>query len=55
MLSSVDLDEEEPSATVERFGSLAEAGAEHIILSIRGVADTSRIERVATQVLAQLR
>jgi alkanesulfonate monooxygenase len=55
VLSSVDLDEEEPAAAVERFGALAEAGAQHIIFSIRGVADTSRIERVATQVLAQLR
>jgi hypothetical protein len=55
VLSSVDLDEEVPAAAVERFGALAEAGAQHIIFSIRGVADTSRIERVATQVLAQLR
>jgi F420-dependent oxidoreductase-like protein len=55
VLTSVNPDEEEPAATVERFGGLAEAGAEHIIFSVRGVADTSRVERVAAQVLAQLR
>jgi alkanesulfonate monooxygenase len=55
VLTGVNLDEEEPAATVERFGGLAEAGAEHIIFSVRGVADTSRIERIAGEVMSQLR
>jgi F420-dependent oxidoreductase-like protein len=55
ILTSVDPGEEEPAATVERFGGLAEAGAQHIIFSVRGVADLSRLERIATEVLPQLR
>ena len=55
VLTSVDPAAEEPAATVERFAGLAEAGAQHIIFSIRGVADTSRIERIAAEVLEALR
>jgi F420-dependent oxidoreductase-like protein len=55
VLTSIDLDAEEPSATVERFGTLGEAGAQHIIFSVRGVADTTRLERIAREVLPQLR
>jgi hypothetical protein len=51
----VNPDEEQPAASVERLGGLAEAGAEHIIFSIRGVADTSRLERIAGEVMSQLR
>ena len=36
VLTSVNLDEEETDAVVERFGGLAEAGAQHIIFSVRG-------------------
>jgi F420-dependent oxidoreductase-like protein len=55
VLTSVDPDGEEPSATVERFGGLIEAGAQHVIFSVRGVTDTSRLERIAVEVLSQLR
>jgi alkanesulfonate monooxygenase SsuD/methylene tetrahydromethanopterin reductase-like flavin-dependent oxidoreductase (luciferase family) len=55
VLTSVDPASEEPSATVERFGGLADAGAEHIIFSVRGIADTSRLERIASEVFPQLR
>ena len=55
VLTSVDPAAETADATVERFGGLAEAGAQHIIFSVRGVADTSRLERIAADVLAQLR
>jgi F420-dependent oxidoreductase-like protein len=55
VLTSVDPSAEEPDATLERFAGLAEAGAQHIIFSIRGVADTSRIERIAADVLPRLR
>jgi F420-dependent oxidoreductase-like protein len=55
VLTSVDPSEEAPAATVERFGGLAEAGAQHIIFSVRGVADVGRLERIATEVLPQLR
>jgi F420-dependent oxidoreductase-like protein len=55
VLTSVNLDEEETDAVVERFGGLGEAGAQHIIFSVRGVADTSRLERIGSEVMAQLR
>lgn len=55
VLTSIDPDAEEPSATVERFAALIDAGAEHVIFSVRGVADTSRLERIGSEVLPQLR
>jgi len=56
VLTSVDLDAESPDATVERFGALADAGAQHIIFAVRGVgADPGRVERIAAEVLGQLR
>ena len=54
-LVSVDPSAESTDAIVERFGVLVEAGAQHIIFSVRGVADTSRLERVAAEVFPQLR
>jgi len=55
VLTSVDPDDESVAATVTRFGGLAEAGAQHIIFSVRGVADASRLERIGSEVLPQLR
>ena len=55
ILTSVDLEAESPAEVVERFGGLAEAGAQHMIFSVRGVADTSRLERIADEVIPQLR
>lgn len=55
VLTSIDLDAEATDATVERFGALGEAGAQHIILSVRGVADTSRLESIGAEILPQLR
>jgi F420-dependent oxidoreductase-like protein len=54
-LQSVDLDRESPAQVVERFGALGEAGAQHILFSLRGVNDTARIERMAAEVFPQLR
>lgn len=55
VLTSVDLDAESTDAVVERFGGLAEAGAQHLIFAVRGVADTTRLERIAAEVFPQLR
>lgn len=55
VLTSIDLDDESTDAVIERFGGLAEAGAQHIIFAVRGVADTTRLERIAAEVLSQLR
>ena len=54
-LVSLDPETESTDAIVERFGVLAEAGAQHIIFSARGVADTTRLERIAAEVFPQLR
>jgi F420-dependent oxidoreductase-like protein len=55
VLTSVNLDEESTDAVIERFAGLAEAGAQHTIFSVRGVADTSRLERIAAEVFPSLR
>ena len=55
ILTSVDLDAESPAEIVERFGLIGEAGGEHVIFSVRGVADTTRLERIASEVFPQLR
>lgn len=54
-LQSVDLDRHSTAEIVEHFGALAEAGAQHILFSVRGVNDTDRLERVGSEILAQLR
>jgi F420-dependent oxidoreductase-like protein len=54
-LQSVDLDAQSADELVERFGRLGEAGAQHILISVRGVSDVSRLERLGAEVLPQLR
>jgi F420-dependent oxidoreductase-like protein len=54
-LQSVDLERESPDAVVERLGALGEAGAQHVIVSVRGVSDVSKLERLGAEVLPQLR
>jgi F420-dependent oxidoreductase-like protein len=54
-LQSVDVDAQSTDEIVQRFGALGEAGAQHVIMSVRGVADTSRLERLAAGVFEQLR
>jgi hypothetical protein len=55
VLTGIDLDNESTDSTVERFGQLGEAGAQHIIFNVRGVADTSRLERIGAEIFPQLR
>ncbi len=54
-LQSVDLEHQSPAEVVERFGALGEAGAQTIIMSVRNVAETSRLERLAAEVFPDLR
>jgi len=51
----IDLDRASAGQLIERFGSLGEAGAQQIIISVVGVNDTSRLERLAAEVLDPLR
>jgi F420-dependent oxidoreductase-like protein len=55
VLASVDLERESPDQMVERFGALGEAGAQHVIFSVRGVSDTTKLERIGAEILPQLR
>ncbi|MEJ7803427.1 MAG: LLM class F420-dependent oxidoreductase [Candidatus Limnocylindria bacterium] len=55
VLTSIDVEKDSPDAIVARFGELGEAGAQHLIFSLRGVADTSRLERIGAYILPQLR
>jgi F420-dependent oxidoreductase-like protein len=54
-LQSIDLDTQSPGQIVERFGTLAEAGAQHILFSVRGVNEVSKLERIGAEVFPQLR
>jgi hypothetical protein len=54
-LQSVDLDAQSADQVVERFGALAEAGAQHILFSVRGVSDVTRLERIGAEIFPQLR
>ena len=40
---------------VERFGALGEAGAQHVLISVRGVSDVTKLQRLGAEVLPQLR
>ena len=54
-LQSVDVEAQSADELVEGFGELGEAGAQHILISVRGVSDVSRLERLGTEVFPQLR
>ena len=55
VLTSIDVEKDSTDAIVARFGELGEAGAQHLIFSLRSVADTSRLERIGADILPQLR
>ncbi len=46
---------ESPARLVDRFGELADAGAQHVIFSVKGVDDTSTLELIGRDVIPQLR
>jgi F420-dependent oxidoreductase-like protein len=52
---SIDWDSQSADEIVDHYARLAEAGAQHLIFAVRGLADTSRLERVAAEVMPQLR
>ena len=55
LASTIDLDAQSIDEAVDGYGRLAEAGAQHLIFAVRGVADTSRLERIAAEIFPQLR
>ena len=44
-----------PARIVERFGELADAGAQHIIVTVGGLSDPARLERIGRDVIPHLR
>jgi F420-dependent oxidoreductase-like protein len=54
-LQSADVDAQSADELVQRFGALGAAGAQHVLISVRGVSDVSRLERLGAEVLPQLR
>ena len=54
-LQSVDLASESPAQVVDRFGELADAGAQHVILSLRNLDDPANLETFGRAVIPQLR
>ena len=46
---------ETPARIVDRFGELADAGAQHVIFAVNGVEDTSKLELIGRDVIPQLR
>ena len=46
---------ESPARVVDRFGELADAGAQHVIFSLKGVEDTAKLELIGRDVIPQLR
>jgi F420-dependent oxidoreductase-like protein len=54
-LQSVDLERHSTGQIVELFGALGEAGAQHILFSVRGVNDLRRLETIGSEILPQLR
>ena len=46
---------EPPDRIVERLGELADAGADHVIIELKGVHEPARLERFTTAVLPQLK
>lgn len=54
-LQTVYLHRETPSQIVDRFGELADAGAQHVIFSVVDVHDPVHLETIGREILPQLR
>jgi F420-dependent oxidoreductase-like protein len=54
-LQTVNLGRETPAQIVERFGELADAGAQHVVFSVVDVHDPKNLETVGREIVPQLR
>ncbi len=54
-LQTVDLSKDSVAQVVERFGTLAEVGVQHVIFSLRGISDVRTLETIGRDLLPQLR
>jgi hypothetical protein len=46
---------ETPDQVIERFGELGDAGAQHVLFSVRDVWQTDKLELLGSTLLTQLR
>ena len=53
-LQSVSLGTETPAQVVDRFGELSDAGAQHVIFSVKHVDDPAALETIGRDVIPQL-
>lgn len=44
-----------PAALIDRLGAIAEAGVQHVMLTVRGVDDVSKLELIGNEVIPQAR
>ena len=54
-LQGINFRADNPAAIVDRFGELADAGAQHVIFSVADVHDLSNLERIGREIVPQLR
>jgi F420-dependent oxidoreductase-like protein len=54
-LQNVNLARETPAQVVDRFGELADAGAQHIVLGVADVIDPQHLETIGREILPQVR
>jgi len=54
-LQSIDLQRTSPSAVVDRFGELSDAGAQHIIFSVADIHDPKNLETIGRDIVPQVR
>jgi F420-dependent oxidoreductase-like protein len=53
-LQGVDIRGEPASEVVDRFGELSDAGAQHVIISVRNVHDPANLEAIGREVIPQV-
>ncbi|MEO5884432.1 MAG: LLM class F420-dependent oxidoreductase, partial [Candidatus Limnocylindrales bacterium] len=46
---------ETPAQIIDRFGELSDAGAQHVIFSVRDISDPARLDVVGRQIIPALR
>jgi F420-dependent oxidoreductase-like protein len=54
-LQGISLARETPAQVVDRFGELADAGAQHVIVSLHDVDDPTNLETIGREVIPQLK
>jgi F420-dependent oxidoreductase-like protein len=54
-LQNVNLIRETPAQVVDRFGELADAGAQHIVMGVANVIDPEHLETIGREILPQVR